>query len=740
MLLTLLQKGRCILFILSFGYSVQYVYATQITNLVTPVPYYTNHEKELLEVEKKLAKHKKVSLIGISGIGKTQLARKYADLHREKYSIIWFFDGNIDLNSQFVELARKINQDRVKVSEGMYEAKDSVIEYLKAQSDFLIVVDNLKINSNAKSNLFLDWENNGHIIFCSQDANLLPNIINISYLTIESSQKLIKEIVPDMDDNFVIRLAKELRGYPITTAKSAIFLDSNNYITFEEYEKYLQLVGDDMESYVAIMSNQLKQSTINLLTELVFLNNQSISKSLIQRIAPPETFLEDLIALNRYQVISTKTQHNNFPIFEMHDKLREALILHIGEKKLKEILDSFVDKVNKIIPRGKNTKQELVLSDETLISNLEEVLIQCKKYDINEVKVLELKKNLMSFYLGMGVTRCQDFKEWFLDRKHKFLSSDDKIKSVSAEFLILIGIYDYYIGADYVSAMSYLHEAEKIILSLEGYDDLKYMVYLQLAQAHVHNAEMEETLGYIKKAQSIDIQSLNIDLEATLLHYIEAKYYLSRGEYKDALVAIDSFVDIIKNHPIDYYFSPVYIMKATILSYLEEYNTAYDLVKPIYDKEIHEISKGNAGGIRLRVIIELARAEFGKGQKEDALRHARQAIDIYRQDKSRKNFDLTSTADTELADAFLIYADTLSGIGKKKEAIHHYAVAEAIYYNKYGEKISNLDEISLLYYKAIKAAIDVQDYYSKQKFTKRLISNFGTNHKLSKMIIEADRE
>lgn len=493
-----------------------------------------------------------------------------------------------------------------------------------------------------------------------------------------------------------------------------------------------------MEGYVKVLSNQLNESTIDLLNQLVFLNNQNMSKSLIKKIASSNTFIEDLISLNRYQIISAKTQNEKFPIFEMHDKLRESIIAQMGENKIKKMLPVVVDKINGIIPIGKNTKQELVLSDHTLISNLEELLTQCEKYQIDKIKILELKKNLMSFYLGMGVIRCQDFKDWFIDKKQDFLSSgaSEKAKALGAEFLVLIGVYDYFINADHISAMKFLHEAEKIILNLSSYDDLKFMVYSQLAQAYVHNAEMDKTLEYIKKAKSIDTKSLGITLDATLLLYIEAKYYLSQGEHKKALDSIEGFIEIIKDHPIDYYFAPVYVMKATILNYLEDYNTAYNLVKPIYDKEINEISKGNAGGIRLRVLIELARSELGKGQINDSLRHAAQAIDIYKKDASRQNSDLRNAIDTDLADAFIIYADILCELNKGKDAIHYYSIAEAIYYNKYHEKIKNLDEISLLYYKAIKASSNIKDDYSQKKFMKRLVDKFGDDNNRVQLLIK----
>ena len=72
-------------------------YAAEVSNLVEPVNYHVNHTKELIKIKQSLLLHKQVSLIGISGIGKTQLSRKYADINKGIYKIIWFFESDSDL-------------------------------------------------------------------------------------------------------------------------------------------------------------------------------------------------------------------------------------------------------------------------------------------------------------------------------------------------------------------------------------------------------------------------------------------------------------------------------------------------------------------------------------------------------------------------------------------------------------------------------------------------------------------
>ncbi|UCM85723.1 MAG: hypothetical protein LF885_00120 [Rickettsia endosymbiont of Culicoides impunctatus] len=49
----------------------------QISNFVTPVSYFVNHVKQLNLLKNNLTKYRQTSIVGTSGMGKTQLTRMY---------------------------------------------------------------------------------------------------------------------------------------------------------------------------------------------------------------------------------------------------------------------------------------------------------------------------------------------------------------------------------------------------------------------------------------------------------------------------------------------------------------------------------------------------------------------------------------------------------------------------------------------------------------------------------------
>ena len=186
----------------------------KISNLITPVSYFVNHLHELHKLSNNLSKYGKMSLIGTSGIGKTQLARTYSYENNNKYNLIWFFDCNLDINVEFVKLAKQLNKiNNANISLDAHLAKQEVIEYLTNKEKWLLVFDNLKIGENKKVKDIVDWENNGNIIFCSQESDILPHTSELTKFKPEDAKILAHNILEDKNEDsvkilFISRLFK----------------------------------------------------------------------------------------------------------------------------------------------------------------------------------------------------------------------------------------------------------------------------------------------------------------------------------------------------------------------------------------------------------------------------------------------------------------------------------------------------------------------------------------------------
>ena len=152
----------------------------RISNLVIPVSYFVDHVKQLDDIKNNLNKYRQASIVGTSGIGKTQLARTYAYENQNQYSLIWFFDCNLDINHEFVKLAKQLNQTvNAGLSEEPKQSQKAVLDYLTHKDKWLLIFDNLKIGDNKKVKDLVEWEHNGHVIFASQEKGIIPHVIQL---------------------------------------------------------------------------------------------------------------------------------------------------------------------------------------------------------------------------------------------------------------------------------------------------------------------------------------------------------------------------------------------------------------------------------------------------------------------------------------------------------------------------------------------------------------------------------
>ncbi|KJV89103.1 hypothetical protein [Rickettsia bellii] len=361
----------------------------QISNLVTPVSYFIDHISQLKKIKSNLIKYKQSSLVGVSGMGKTQIARMYAydKDNKADYDIIWFIDCNLDIDGQLVNLAKAINikANTAVVSENINVVRKELMTYLTSKNRWLLVFDNLKIGQNKKVANFINWEHNGNILFCSQDSESLPNIVKISAFEEKESKMLVENILESNNPESIEFLVQEFKGYPILMVQGSQILNQVQGLSLNEYKKKIQEADDKIKLNITLAISELSPSAQKLLNEIALINNQSFSKEFLSSITSDKDHLDDdIYNISKFALITNIEPNENNPIFEMHDVIVEK-ILQINENDNKENLYQLITNLLNTIPKSL-IKGNIFRKNKTVLDNIEIITQNAENYNTQYIK------------------------------------------------------------------------------------------------------------------------------------------------------------------------------------------------------------------------------------------------------------------------------------------------------------------------------------------------------------------
>ncbi|MCC8371191.1 MAG: tetratricopeptide repeat protein [Rickettsia endosymbiont of Pseudomimeciton antennatum] len=704
----------------------------QISNFVTPVTYFVNHIQQLNLLKNNLIKHRQASIIGTSGMGETQLARMYSYENKNNYKLIWFIDCNLDINQELLKLAKEINSSAKSnlISEDIRLVRKEVMSYLSSQEKWLLVFDNLKISENKKVQEFVDWEHNGHVIFCSQDSEMLSNITKMTAFEKDDVITLANNILENNDPKVVKFLSKEFAGYPILIVQGTQLLNNVQGLDRAEYKREIQQSTDKIKLNIILAINELKPSAKKLLNKIALINNQGFSKELLKIITDDQsTINDDIYQLSKFALISNIDSHETNPVFEMHDVIAQKIAEINGNSNNKAYLEDIVTKLVGCVPKS-GIKARIFRSAKTISENFEVILKNSEKYNLNIYKIMELNLQLMlQYYSSLNYYDVEKKVNWFnkVDQEGKFklwLMNNDE-KCAYARYIQAIGTY-HRGCSNYRIAMKYSIRAKEIFDNMKFF---RWTLFYALAICNSSLGQIQEAEKNIQIIEKMFNEGLIDKSEISYIHSAKAKLLFMQGKYTESLEQINKTIETsIKNgmSPDDLFLIGHYIVKIEILNYLKEYQKAYVQVERLYNlckpskKETHEIFG--------YIFIQMARSELGLGKLEQASDHVNKAISIFLSDEFRNPKDADYSEDPDLAASYVAQGDILFAQNKIKEAIESYNKAYTIYHYLYKDNRKNVAQVSYLYSQGAKAACTAKDLHSYKFFGKPQVKEFGVEH------------
>lgn len=196
-----------------------------------------------------------VSIKGIGGLGKTQLAVEYAHAYRDKYKNgVFWLTADEDINIQLI----KIGEDLSWISQfdTGFDQAELVRNRFRKLSDCLIIFDNVD-ERKAIENYLPENDARPHILITSREKQEFFDEINLDVLHRDESRKLLLEVSKrsledkadekenEANEKAFEKILEELGDLPLAVELVGGFLAEHSIISFREYLGFLDEVPLD---------------------------------------------------------------------------------------------------------------------------------------------------------------------------------------------------------------------------------------------------------------------------------------------------------------------------------------------------------------------------------------------------------------------------------------------------------------------------------------------------------------
>lgn len=748
-------RAICILAALLVPLSAFSKSAQMINNALLPSERFTGRVELIKEMHQTLeTRNPVVTLIGITGIGKTQIVRQYTKNFQKQYDIIWFFDCANNLDRQFITLANELNTAVCKgkkkciISSDPEYAVTSVKNFIEeTKYKVLLVYDNMNLKKEIDLEKYLPETHllnsaPKHIIIASQKAwtSNIPKI-NVPAFSEQETLELLDKYLPQKEISEKQALGIHYNNYPLMLVQAASYLNEHKFLSVKDLiqintvESILEPEEKKLDAFVQKVLKEAyveRQNAYKLLILCALLEYRNLDISLLEKLAVTiiyngraVEFKKDLIYWKQYAILHEKSKKRldkSYQALEMHDVVYTMLMRHLREQDITKVASKLIHYLNNLmkidieeIERLKNTYSAFILHIEAISYNIE-------KLNISQKEQFELKAKLLNYYSKyLYHNESKKIVEWV----------EKNIDLWSPEFMLSRqnGTVYYYL----LNKAFLLMESNNILQGLEVYrkvlqiplnsnkeHEVKASVYSEMAQAQIILGHIKDALGNIEAAEQ-NLKFCHKYSDEGLLYYIKARAQMENGTYLEALKSINTGIEYdTKNFGINGF---------TILSVALKIEILYraNLFAEV-QQEILKINSDILQGIRpqskSRLLNIIALGHISNKEIDKADKIIKENII-----KLGEPVPIDIIGD-KLAHALMIKGEIELQKRNYTEAIKYYKVSEVKYRKIY--KDLSVDTMSNLFFKIAHTSILAGDWFEFYIYKVLHEKYFGKEHHLAK--------
>lgn len=186
------------------------------------------------------------SIIGLGGVGKTQLAVEYAYQFAAEYDLVWWIrsDDMVTILADFSSLGDILNLNSEESTEKTPKLQ-MVKRWLESNERWLLIFDNVQkpedlYNPSVSEINYIPQSSSGHVLFTSRNPNWssIASSLNIQVFSSEEAFEFLQKRTGQTNINGSMDLANELGYLPLALEQAAAFIAETPGMTSH---KYLQI-------------------------------------------------------------------------------------------------------------------------------------------------------------------------------------------------------------------------------------------------------------------------------------------------------------------------------------------------------------------------------------------------------------------------------------------------------------------------------------------------------------------
>jgi Tfp pilus assembly protein PilF len=179
-----------------------------------------------------------LALVGLGGVGKTQVAAEFAWRHRKDYGVIWWLpaDDSTTLALSYAQLAKHLGL-RLPDSTNLDAIRHALRRALGNWSDWLLIFDNAPSVEDVRN--YLPIVRSGHVLITSRDTDWegMADVYPVRVMEREESIQFLTRRVGKREKEAVVRqVAQALGDHPLAMEQAAAHIVESR-IDFSTYLK-----------------------------------------------------------------------------------------------------------------------------------------------------------------------------------------------------------------------------------------------------------------------------------------------------------------------------------------------------------------------------------------------------------------------------------------------------------------------------------------------------------------------